>query len=68
MSYVTLMCTQREIIFLWRVKLTRSQIDLFEFVHTFVSYPKTLTKTDICSDYILSFRTLNYHILLVEAK
>ena len=39
---------------------------MFEHFHMHVSYPKTLTKMDICSECMLSFRTLNEHILLVK--
>ena len=39
---------------------------LFEHFHMHVSYLKTLTKIDICSECMLSFRTLNEYILLVK--
>ena len=60
-SCITLMCTQRGIIFLWRFKLTRSKKN-----HMYLSYLKILTKIELCSENILSFHTLNEHILLVK--
>ena len=39
---------------------------MFDIFHMHVSYLKTLMKTDISSHRILSFRTLNTHILLIK--
>ena len=51
---------------LWRFKLTRRQIKVFETFHKFLSYLKTLTKMELCLVHILSFHTLNEHILLIK--
>ena len=64
--WTTIMCTRRGIMFLWRGKLTRTQIKLFEIFHMHLSYPKTLTKMELCSVHILWFHTLNKHILLIK--
>ena len=66
MCWTTLMCTRRGIMFLWRGKLTRTQIKLFGIFRMHLSYPKTLTKIELCSVNILWFHTLNEHILLVK--
>ena len=64
--WATLMYTWREIMCLWRLKLTRTQIKCFYNFHMYVSYPKTSTKIEIYSECILPFCTLNDHILLTK--